>query len=279
MSGGREGCGHQSLGVGSVRLCQGEFCQKRVGFGFHRSKAVFDRGFTAKDATIFTVHHITDLDVKAHAVALGVVACTLPTSGAVSDRDAIPDPQQNAKPSQRQRGRLRFMTDSSNISAQLGAAIHQNSALNATSLLERLFQGLVYPQIWEDPVVDMKALALQPGEHVFCIASGGCNAMSYLVAQPGTVTAVDLSQAEFFASFGQANRPENIAIYDRVLVARLDSKTRAYWEGRALGRRRISMFARGFHKFGLLGRFLAVVHDRFMVGTAGLRPAFGRAEP
>lgn len=164
------------------------------------------------------------------------------------------------------------MTDSSNISAQLGAAIHQNSALNATSLLERLFQGLVYPQIWEDPVVDMKALALQPGEHVFCIASGGCNAMSYLVAQPGTVTAVDLSQAEFFASFGQANRPENIAIYDRVLVARLDSKTCAYWESRVLGRRRISMFARGFHKFGLLGRFLAVVHTVSWLGRLGYAP-------
>lgn len=174
------------------------------------------------------------------------------------------------------------MTDAADVTKQLGAAVHQNSAMKATGVLERvfsyLFEGLVYPQIWEDPVVDLAALDLQPGAHLFCIASGGCNMMSYLAAHPASVTAVDLSpahvalgrlklaaaqylsQEQFFAFFGRANLDGNVALYDRVLAPRLDPETRRYWEGRVMGRRRVSMFARGFHRFGLLGRFLGVVH-------------------
>ncbi|WP_146587936.1 DUF3419 family protein [Puniceibacterium confluentis] len=174
------------------------------------------------------------------------------------------------------------MTDIPDITRQLGAAVHQNSALNRTGLLERLFsrmfEGLVYPQIWEDPVVDLAALALRPGEDLFCIASGSCNAMSYLIAQPGSVTAVDLSpahvalgrlkvvaarhltHADFYAFFGHADRRDNIRVYDLLLAPHLDAQSRAFWEGRVWGRRRISMFARGFHRFGVLGRFLGAVH-------------------
>lgn len=174
------------------------------------------------------------------------------------------------------------MTDTPDIAEQLGAAVHQNHATNTTGLLERvfsrLFRGLVYPQIWEDPVVDMAALALEPGQDVFCIASGGCNAMSYLTARPGSVTAVDLSpahvalgrlkvaaaqhltQAEFFAFFARGDSADNVALYDRKLAPHLDRDTRVFWEGRALARRRITIFARGVHKYGLLGRFLGLVH-------------------
>jgi len=37
------------------------------------------------------------------------------------------------------------------------------------------FKRLVYPQIWEDPVVDMKTLDIGPGHEAIAIASGGCN--------------------------------------------------------------------------------------------------------
>ncbi|MCK5748642.1 MAG: DUF3419 family protein, partial [Oricola sp.] len=91
------------------------------------------------------------------------------------------------------------MSDTLTVQEQLGAAVHQNFALSKTGLLERVFSrafnGLVYPQIWEDPDVDMAALDLAPDEDLFCIASGGCNAMSYLTARPASVTAVDLSPA------------------------------------------------------------------------------------
>ncbi|MBL3578855.1 DUF3419 family protein [Rhodovulum visakhapatnamense] len=175
------------------------------------------------------------------------------------------------------------------VEAQLGAAVHQNRALSATGLLERafsrLFQGLVYVQIWEDPVADMAALDLAEGDRVVCIASGGCNVMSYLTRRPAEVAAVDLSpahvallslkraaalhlpdQAAFFTFFGAADRQSNVRAYDRYLAPHLDAASRAWWEGRVFGRRRIEIFARGAYRHGLLGRFL---------GAAGLVARLG----
>src|SRR5262245_1292304 len=60
--------------------------------------------------------------------------------------------------------------------------------LSMQGMLEYLFmlafKGLVYPQIWEDPAVDMEALAITPKSRVVTIASGGCNVLSYLIADP-----------------------------------------------------------------------------------------------
>src|SRR5208337_4054964 len=144
------------------------------------------------------------------------------------------------------------------------------------------FKGLVYPQIWEDPEVDLEALALTPQCHVVAIASGGCNVLSYLIADPGRITAVDLSRAHvalnrlklaaarhlpswqsFYRFFGEADEEANVAAYWRFLKDRLDEETRAYWEGRALsgfGRRRISMFSRNLYRYGLLGYSIGLGH-------------------
>lgn len=166
----------------------------------------------------------------------------------------------------------------------LTTAVHRSKALSKAGLSERLFtlafSGLVYPQIWEDPVVDMEALALRHDDHVVAIASGSCNILSYLTAQPARISAVDLNGAhialgrlklaalanldchdDFLSLFGQARAPANIALYDRGIAPHLDPVSRAYWEGRGLdGRRRISMFARNFYRFGLLGRFIGACH-------------------
>ena len=166
----------------------------------------------------------------------------------------------------------------------LGAAVHRNRTFSRDGVLERLFtlafQGLVYPQIWEDPVVDMAALAIGPADHVVAIASGGCNVMSYLTADPARVTAVDLNGAHialmrlklcaaqtlpdhdsFFRFFGDAADRANIAAYERCIRPNLDPVTRAYWDGRTLlGRRRIGRFARNFYRFGLLGHFISAGH-------------------
>ena len=163
-------------------------------------------------------------------------------------------------------------------------AVHRNSIFTVDGLRERAFtrafQNLVYPQIWEDPVVDLEALEITPACHVLAIASGGCNVLSYLVADPARITAVDLnsahvaltrlklaaaqhleSHAQFYALFGDADDPANIEVYDGILQPRLDHMTRGYWESRdSLGRRRIEMLSRGLYRFGLLGRFIAAVH-------------------
>src|SRR5260221_14294040 len=84
-------------------------------------------------------------------------------------------------------------------SIRLGQAVRRNRVFSMAGVLEFLFtlafKGLVYPQIWEDPDVDMEALAITPDCHVVAIASGGCNVLSYLIADPARITAVDLARA------------------------------------------------------------------------------------
>jgi S-adenosylmethionine-diacylglycerol 3-amino-3-carboxypropyl transferase len=166
----------------------------------------------------------------------------------------------------------------------LRAAVHRSKPLSRAGVLERLFtaafRGLVYPQIWEDPVVDIEALEIGPGDRIITIASGGCNALSYLTADPAEIVAVDLNGAHvalgrlklaalqylpsheaFLRFFGNADSRANVQAYDALLRHRLDPVTRAYWEARAIGvRRRIELFSRNFYRYGLLGRFLGAGH-------------------
>ena len=176
----------------------------------------------------------------------------------------------------------------------LNDAILQNRASKA-GLLERAFslafRGLVYPQIWEDPIADMEALDIQPDHHIVTIASGGCNALSYLRANPAKITAVDLNAAhialnrlksvaarqlnshgEFFRFFGQANHEDNLAVYRDRLRPHLDAASRKYWDGRDhFGQRRINGFAKGFYRKGLLGNFIGLVH--FVGRLGGAQPS------
>ncbi|MEL7189842.1 MAG: DUF3419 family protein [Pseudomonadota bacterium] len=142
------------------------------------------------------------------------------------------------------------------------------------------FNGLVYAQIWEDPIVDMEGLAIEPDSRVMCIASGSCNALSYLTANPALVTAVDLNRAHvalgqlkitaikhlpnyerFHRFFGHADHKENKAVYKEMIAPRLDVESRRYWEKRDIkGRRRISYFTKGLYRRGLLGNFIGLAH-------------------
>jgi S-adenosylmethionine-diacylglycerol 3-amino-3-carboxypropyl transferase len=164
------------------------------------------------------------------------------------------------------------------------AAAVQHSDLSKQGLLEQAFafafRGLVYAQIWEDPVVDIEALAITPESRVVTIASGGCNVLSYLTASPARITAVDLNtahvalnrlklaaaqhlpdHAHFHRFFGEADTPANLDAYTAYVRPYLDETSRRYWEGRDLiGRRRIRGFARGIYKQGLLGGFIGLAH-------------------
>ena len=180
---------------------------------------------------------------------------------------------------------------------RLKEAVRRHRAFSREGLLERLFErlfrGLVYTQIWEDPEIDLEALALGPDCHVVAIASGGCNVLSYLTANPARITAVDLSRAHvalnrlklvaatrlpswqaFYGFFGTADDPANVAAYDRLIAPHLDPQSRAYWESRGLqhlGRRRISIFARNAYRHGVLGRFIGLAHAAARVYGVDLR--------
>ena len=162
------------------------------------------------------------------------------------------------------------------------AAVHRHGRWSAKGIGERAFtfafRGLVYPQIWEDPEADLEGLAVGPDTRIIAIASGGCNVLSYLTADPAAITAVDLNpahialnrlkneaarrltQEEFHRFFARADDKRNVETYRTRLRPHLDAQTRAYWDARAPVRPRIEAFARGFYRGGLLGHFIGAAH-------------------
>ncbi|MEX0956842.1 MAG: DUF3419 family protein [Rhizobiaceae bacterium] len=167
---------------------------------------------------------------------------------------------------------------------RLGEALYQHRALSKSGLSERLFallfSGLVYPQIWEDPDVDMEAMRLDQDHRVVTIASGGCNILAYLTRSPASIDAVDLNPhhialnrlkltaltrmpafEDFEKLFGGDGGPEGVALYDRYVAPHLDAATRSYWDKRRwTGRRRIAVFKGNFCQTGLLGMCIRMGH-------------------
>jgi S-adenosylmethionine-diacylglycerol 3-amino-3-carboxypropyl transferase len=107
------------------------------------------------------------------------------------------------------------------------------------------FRRLVYTQIWEDPEADLAALQLPLGSTIVTISSGGCNALSYLTAQPAQVYAVDLNEAhlsllklklaglralstyaDFWQFFGEGASLSNSGLYRSRLRPMLDADAR-----------------------------------------------------
>src|SRR3974390_2294340 len=173
-----------------------------------------------------------------------------------------------------------------------------------TTVWDRLFafwfRRLVYTQIWEDPEADLAALQLPLGSTIVTVSSGGCNALSYLTAQPAQVYAVDLNEAhlallklklagirafsnyfEFWQFFGEAASSSNVQLYRERLRPLLDQQARAYWDKRSvIGRPRHAHFTDGFYRHGMLGRLLGFGHivaklariDLAALLTAGRQP-------
>lgn len=168
----------------------------------------------------------------------------------------------------------------------LKSAVQPDKVITKRGLQDRLFTmafgNFVYPQIWEDPEVDLKGLKLDSSSRIMTIASGGCNVMNYLTEGPAKVCAIDLNPAHvaltrlkiaavkhlpdyesFFLFFGHADDKRNIENYDKYIAPHLDSFTRKYWETKRLGfvrGRRIDYFTKNLYQFGLLGRFIGFVH-------------------
>ena len=180
------------------------------------------------------------------------------------------------------------MTNSKNIKQQqaelLSQAVNNRPTDMKRGIWDRLFvkafEGLVYPQIWEDPESDLLALNINEKSRIVCIASGGCNIMTYLTHKPEKIDGVDLNRHHialnrlkhacakhlpnhemFFKMFGHANLIENVKNYDDYVAEHLRIETRSYWSGRKFtGVRRIVAFKKGFYRFGLLGTLIGFVH-------------------
>lgn len=168
-------------------------------------------------------------------------------------------------------------------------AVKQKDASKKQSVLQKLFavwfDAFVYNQIWEDPRVDLQALQLDENSRVLTISSGGCNALNYLLANPRTVTAVDLnrhhiyllnlkvaalkflpSYEDFFAFFGYGKSERTIQNYEKFIAPNLDAETRKFWEsssllGKITHGRRINFFRKGgLYEHSRNGYFLRFFH-------------------
>jgi S-adenosylmethionine-diacylglycerol 3-amino-3-carboxypropyl transferase len=163
-------------------------------------------------------------------------------------------------------------------------ALIQHKALSKAGLSERLFgllfSGLVYPQIWEDPDVDMQAMEIRPHHRIVTIGSGGCNMLAYLSQHPASIDVVDLNphhvalnrlklaafrllpgHGDLVRFFGTPDLKTNSQAFDRFIAPDLDDATSAYWNGLdMLGRRRVTVFNRNIYRTGLLGRFIGAAH-------------------
>ncbi|HHS99309.1 MAG TPA: DUF3419 family protein, partial [Thiomicrospira sp.] len=180
---------------------------------------------------------------------------------------------------------LDLSTQTPKTKTLLNSAVNNTSILSRKGFLDRLFTSwfdrLVYPQIWEDPEVDIQALQIDKQSRIFTISSGGCNALNYLTEQPEHIEVVDLNEAHialiklkltaiehmpnaeaFFDFFGKANLQKNMDRYEAYIKPHLDRKTLEYWESkeRPWSKKRITYFTNGFYKHGLLGHFIGLIH-------------------
>src|SRR5271154_483246 len=181
------------------------------------------------------------------------------------------------------------------MSTQLIAdAVRNSRGDDQSTVWDRLFafwfRRLVYTQIWEDPEADLAALQLPLGSTIVTISSGGCNALSYLTAQPAQVYAVDLNEAhlsllklklaglrglsgynDFWQFFGEGASSANAELYRQRLWLLLDADARSYWDKRnTVGRPRHAYFTDGFYRHGVLGRFIGLAH--FAAKLCGIDP-------
>ncbi len=173
-------------------------------------------------------------------------------------------------------------------------AARGSEMLHDATVWDRMFafwlRRLVYTQIWEDPEADLAALQLPLGSTIVTISCGGCNALSYLAAQPAQVYAVDPNEAhlcllklklagiralstyeEFWQFFGAADSPDNARLYRERLRPLLDAGARSYWDKpNVIGRPRHAYFTNGFYRHGVLGRFIGLAHLAARLGRVDL---------
>ena len=172
---------------------------------------------------------------------------------------------------------------------QVVEAVATKRPTTSQGLLQRAFafyfNAFVYNQIWEDPRVDLAALELDGDSRILTISSGGCNALNYLVADPESVTAVDLNRyhiyllhlkltalrhlpdhESFLRFFGHGKHTGNLDNYVKYIAPNLDDDARDFWQsngifGHVFYGERIHYFNRGgLYEHSRNGYFLRFFH-------------------
>lgn len=138
--------------------------------------------------------------------------------------------------------------------------------------------NLVYNACWEDPRLDIAAMEPGPDDRILVITSAGCNALEYVIAGAGHVSAVDinpiqnallelklsgiraLAYDDFFDIFGRGRSSRWHELYNDVLQHDLPPSIRRFWASRSAlfnGESR----RRSFYFHGSAGLFAWIVNQ------------------
>ena len=81
------------------------------------------------------------------------------------------------------------------IGISTGTPSKEKSLLGKKKLSNsKVFRDVLYAQCWEDPEMDRIAFDIKPGDTVFSITSGGCNALTFLLDDPDKVICLDMNR-------------------------------------------------------------------------------------
>jgi S-adenosylmethionine-diacylglycerol 3-amino-3-carboxypropyl transferase len=80
----------------------------------------------------------------------------------------------------------------------------------------KVFRDILYAQCWEDPEMDRIAFGTKPGDTVFSITSGGCNALSFLLDDPAKVICLDMNRFQNYLLSLKINAFKTLS-YDETL--------------------------------------------------------------
>ncbi len=110
--------------------------------------------------------------------------------------------------------------------------------------------NLLFAMSWEDPLSDRRALAIEPGNKVTTISSGGCNTLTLLLDNPAKIYAVDINASqsyllelkiaavrhleheELLAFLGLAPSESRLRVFES-LAGDLTAEALAYWKRKA----------------------------------------------
>lgn len=155
-----------------------------------------------------------------------------------------------------------------------------------------IFDAVLYAQCWEDPTIDRTALEIRSGDTVFCITSGGCNALAFLLDDPDRVIALDLNPSqghlldlkrcalerlghgELLELMGARDSERRSALYARIRPA-LGEDARRYWDGRT------GQLARGVLHCGRYEQYMGLLRRwiRRLVGRRAIEGLYANPDP
>lgn len=141
---------------------------------------------------------------------------------------------------------------------------------------EVLQEGIIrYSQVWEDYDMLIQGLNIGSDDHVLSIASAGCNALAMLLAEPRSVTAVDLNPSqtaichlkkaailnlyyeEFVALMGVRTGQDRWALYQQIRPG-MPEDAQSFWDNNR------EIIDKGIVHCGRLEKYFGVFQEKFI---------------